>query len=245
MPGVGVTDGSTISNGVDTPVVGGFKYGTTSAFGTGTALAVIAQRGLHHAVAHRHQPGHGQRAGRRATQTLTVPDTFNHCSSSARHHISGNALTVPRGQHAGGSNNLAASTPLLAAPIVNGVQAATEEIVFTNNGTLTLNAPLYNLTTGGLTIAGAGTLALPNANVSTGVTSTTAPRRRLWLYLRRHLRHDLQPTGYGRNDGPGHVHGGRHRGDDHHDHQPRQRLRDGADDHVYRRRPGHGHRHRG
>ncbi len=30
LPGVGVIDGSTISNSVDTPVVGGFKYGTTS-----------------------------------------------------------------------------------------------------------------------------------------------------------------------------------------------------------------------
>ena len=37
--------------------------------------------------------------------------------------------------------------------------------------TLTLNAPIY--TTGGLTISGGGTLSLPNANVTTGVTSAS------------------------------------------------------------------------
>ncbi len=85
--------------------------------------------------------------------------------------ISGNGLTVNNGVAStlgtatfSVGNSLAASTPLLAG--------ANAEILYTNSGdTLTLNAPIY--TTGGLTIAGAGTLSLPNANVSTGVATTT------------------------------------------------------------------------
>ncbi len=83
--------------------------------------------------------------------------------------ISGNALTVNNGVAStlgtasfSLGNNLAATTPLLS-----GVNA---QVVYVNSGdTLTLNAPIY--TTGGLTIAGAGTLVLPNANVSTGVAT--------------------------------------------------------------------------
>ncbi len=83
--------------------------------------------------------------------------------------ISGNALTVNNGVASTlgtatfvSGNSLAATTPLLSN--------ANAQLVYTNSGdTLTLNAPIY--TTGGLTIAGAGTLVLPNANVSTGVAS--------------------------------------------------------------------------
>ncbi len=173
VQGAYVNDASTISApGVNSgnPITSTFKYATNS--GTN----VVAQTTY---VALSTTGGNLSTDNVLAisSTTLTAADTFNSLLLvGSGINITGGALTVSRVASSGGSNSFGTSStdnsvPLLAAPIINGVQATTEEVVLVNSGTLALNAPFYG--TGGLTISGAGTLSLPNANVTTGVTGAS------------------------------------------------------------------------
>ncbi len=81
------------------------------------------------------------------TPTLTAPDTMNSLLIVGDGiTVSGNALTVANvaaSDSGTNGNNIAVARRCVARRIIGAAQAAVEEIVYSNNGTLTLNAPFY------------------------------------------------------------------------------------------------------